>query len=82
MFNDENKEIINTINKLIMEDAIKHAQEVREGVVLLRKIISIREYKGVLVSCGLLGSNGRKLTQCVREMEEKSNIKWKGRVNR
>ena len=29
------------------------------------------------MACGLLGENGRKLTNCVRMVEEKNILKWK-----
>ena len=45
---------------------------------MLEKIDSVLNHKGILLLHELVGANERHLTQCVREVKEKSSMFRKG----
>ena len=74
---NKEKEILKTNDKFIMKHAIDYVQDKKHKVMLLDKINEVRQHKGVMIPYGLLGENGRTLTNCGHVLEEKSSLRWK-----
>ena len=74
---EEEKDLVTTTNKFLMEYAIEYVNEKKDKMKVLKKINSVRKYKGVMLPYELFGEKGNQLTTCGRITEERSSLVWK-----
>lgn len=67
---------IQTKNKTVMQYAIEYVEVNGRNQNELQQINYVRLKKGVLIPCELVGAKGRTQTNCYREINEMSPIKW------
>ena len=71
---EEEKDLVTTTNKFLMEYALEYMNEKKDKMKVLKKINSVRKYKGVMLPYELFGENGNQMTTCGRITEERSSL--------